>query len=723
MNLGHLNEGQREAVLSTEGPLMILAGAGSGKTRTLVTKISYLIDQKEVSPFRVLALTFSNKAAKEMRDRIAMLTDAETGILRVMTFHSFCTGILRKEFQYIGLAKNFTIYDKSESRTIAKNLLKRRGVDMKEISPLDILYYIDGLKNGGYYLGREGYGGEVDETDTFYSYYLEYEEELHKANALDFGGLIVGVLELFEKYPKVLEGYCERFRYIMVDEYQDTNRAQFDLVKLLGGKQRNICVVGDEDQSIYSWRGADIRNILDFEEAFPDVRVVKLEQNYRSGANIIEAATHMIAQNIHRKGKNMWTQNPPGESLRIVECTSDREEADFIVGEIGRLRRDGIALREMAVFYRANAQSRIVEDFLRRNRVAYRIVGGIKFYDRKEIKDMIAYLRVVINEKDSLSLSRIINVPVRGIGATTLRKLEEVAIGSQISLWEAINDFVGNPSRYSHIRVSGKVASSLASFVSLIGKLRDQNRRGEHPSAIFHNAFFDSGYGDLLKVGRDVESRIRLENIEELGNAIGEYERMVATPTLSGFLEMVALDTENPDADARGSGNDQVSLMTIHGAKGLEFPYVFVAGVEENMLPSYKSLEEGDQESVEEERRLFYVAMTRAMKKLYLTFAQGRMVFGKIQYHGPSRFLSEIPEKYYIWNKMTSTKNPPVDAVSPRGDGGQGFDPGSRIVHSLYGEGLVLQVDGAGSDEKVLIRFKNGTRKKFMVKFAPLTKL
>ncbi|WP_127715108.1 ATP-dependent helicase [Halobacteriovorax sp. HLS] len=747
MNLDGLNEAQREAVLKTEGPVMILAGAGSGKTKTLVTRIAYLLEEIHVSPFQVLALTFSNKAAREMRERISSMVQADIGALQITTFHSFCARILRTEANYLGLSKNFTIYDTSEQKAVVKAILGRHGISTKELSPFEILYYMDDLKNHGHYNGRDLSEAdyEIDESHSFYTYYQQYEAELHKANAVDFGSLITGVIQLFEKFPEVLKRYQDRFKYLLVDEYQDTNRAQFDLVKMLSENNRNICVVGDEDQSIYSWRGADIRNILDFEEVFSDAKILKLEQNYRSSKNIIEAATCVIARNSQRKGKEMWTNNPHGEDIEVIECFNDKDEADYIAKEILKLSKNGSPFKEMAVFYRTNTQSRLIEDYLRKSNIPYRVVGGVKFYERKEIKDLLAYIRIVVNDKDSLALSRIINVPARGIGATSLRKLETEAVDKNCSLWDILDEVVTNPSDFKHIRLSAKVKSALNHLVTLINDVRTSSD-SVAPSSLYERILHESGYYDFLKSSKDYESIARMENLEELGNAIVQFEQSNEGATLLNFLETITLDTTQESDNPENTG--EVSLMTIHGAKGLEFHNVFLCGAEENVFPSYKSLENGDT-AIEEERRLFYVAMTRAMEKLHITFAQGRMLFGQLRFNGPSRFINEIPEKFYQWKKpnggtrktgdswdsgssswdddfnqdssyddepvyQTASIDKVIDAPKPK------FPKGVKVIHSLYGAGTVLDSDGFGKEEKVSIKFSDGARKKFLVKFAPL---
>ena len=747
MRLESLNPAQRDVVLKTEGPVMVLAGAGSGKTRTLVNRISHLLQEKDVSAFRILALTFSNKAAKEMRERIARDVNVDIRSLQVTTFHSFCSWVLRSEANYLGLSRNFTIYDESESKAVVKALLGRRGISTKEISPYDIFSFINHAKNQGHYLGRIETPG-VNLLDNFYSYFEEYEQELHKSNAVDFGGLITGVLQLFDRHPDTLRTYLNRFQYILVDEYQDTNRAQYDLVKLLVGERRNLCVVGDEDQSIYSWRGADIRNILDFEKDFPEAKLLKLEQNYRSSKTIIEAAGHVIANNSLRKGKTMWTENPQGDALEIVECSNDHKEADFVTGEIQNLIKEKNDYSDIAVFYRTNAQSRILEDYLRKKKIPYRIVGGIRFYERKEIKDMLAYMRLITNSKDSLALSRIINVPARGIGATSLRKIEEEAVRSNLSLGELVEDYVRFNEKYDHIKLSAKVRSALSQLVELILEVRNLNDAKVEPVELYEKLLHESGYHEFLRANKDYETQARLENLEELGHAIKDYQKGIEEPTLSGFLETITLDSQAQNAEAGEEMlQGEVALMTIHGAKGLEFPYAFIVGAEENVFPSYQSLENGGI-AIEEERRLFYVAMTRAMKKLWICFAQGRMLFGQLNFNGPSRFVLEIPQNYYKWKKVIDTEN----ARAPQAwqsqrvrdedyvtDTPYEFDDapvvyqtktvviqnkypkGSTVRHSLYGEGLVLESEGSGKDEKVLIRFSDGARKKFMANIAPLT--
>ncbi|MCK5071838.1 MAG: UvrD-helicase domain-containing protein [Bacteriovoracaceae bacterium] len=735
----NLNKAQREVVYDSDGPVMVLAGAGSGKTRTLVSRVTYLLEEKNISPFRILALTFSNKAAREMKERVACEVDLDIGTLQMTTFHSFCARLLRSEIGYLGLSRSFTIYDDSESKTVVKFLLKRRGISPKDLSPYEILYYINDLKNNGFY---HGCTGEFPIDEDLHPFFMDYETELHKANALDFGGLLTAVVQLFQCHPEVLDMYQKKFKYVLVDEYQDTNRVQFEIIKMLSEKHRNICVVGDEDQSIYSWRGADIRNILDFESVFPEAKVIKLEQNYRSSKIIIEAASAVIEKNLMRKGKAMWTDNPDGDIIPIIECADEKSEAEFVASEILKLKKSGVENRDVALFYRMNAQSRIIEDMFRKHNIAYRIVGGIKFYERKEIKDILAYLRLIVNDKDSLAFSRIVNVPTRGVGATTLRKLENEAVAKGLSLWEIVSDLVDNQENYANIRLTSRTKSSLVQLVSMMMEVKVMDGEGVRPSQLYEKVLHESGYYEFLSASRNHESISRLENLDEFDNAIKQFEMNRDKPTLLEFLETINLDpssNESSTDDGKFNTSGEVSLMTAHGAKGLEYDYVFIAGAEENIFPSYRSLEEGEI-GVEEERRLFYVAMTRAMKKLYIIFAQGRLLHGQIKFNGPSRYINEIPPKFFKWKKFKYGGDRRNESVFPdyeensqevdygdesiiqikREKSGYKFPAGSRIIHSLYGEGIVLETEGAGKNEKILIRFKDGIRKKFLTCIAPI---
>ncbi len=758
MDLSNLNEPQKNAVLHNEGPMMILAGAGSGKTRTLVTKIQYLLMELKIPSFHILAMTFSNKAAKEMQERIRSYTGDQFGNLFLTTFHSFCARILRTEASYIGLSRNFTIYDDSEMLSVIKAIMSRRGLSQKEINPTEIKYFINSLKNIGYFKDCEDYNvlgdeWEVDKDDLFFDIYEEYERELHASNAVDFGGLIVGMVELFSKHPKILERYQNRFKYLLIDEYQDTNRAQFLLLKHLAGTSGNICVVGDEDQSIYSWRGADIHNILDFEEYFENVEIVKLEQNYRSSKNIIEAASFVIKQNTQRKGKELWTENPQGDSIEVVECIDDTTEANFVTEKAMWLNAQGIALSDMAVFYRNNSQSRIIEDALRRKQIPYKIIGGIKFYDRKEVKDALSYLKVINNSKDSLSLSRVINSPARGIGAVTLRKIETEAIKLGLSLYEMMVKIQTNLEEYKHLRLSAKVKAAIKEFVSTIEEVKMMDSNGESPSYCLEKLLEESGYLLNLRSVKSYENLARIDNLKELINAVKQYEVLSKQAgeeaSIGGFLETVTLD-QNVDGDEEFT--DQLPLMTVHSSKGLEYDHVFVVGAEENLFPSIMSLEEGE-DRLEEERRLFYVAMTRAMEKLYISFCKSRLLWGRVQFHEPSRFLFEIPEDYLQWQFIGKKGSQRSKKPKPKPQGvyfddsddfnqepDNYFDASSSVVynashsedvyseyteglmvkHGLYGEGTIVKREGVGADEKITIRFREGSTKKFLLKYAPI---
>jgi DNA helicase-2/ATP-dependent DNA helicase PcrA len=734
----NLNQSQLDVVHFNSGPMMVLAGAGSGKTRTLVTKIRYLIEEERLSPYQVLALTFSNKAAKEMRSRIAADSKIDIGAYNITTFHSFSAKVLRSEANYIGLSKNFTIFDGTESKTLVKNILAKHGFSIKEINPYDVQHYIEKLKNSGLYLGHPKLSEH--ERDEFFPFYRDYEQELANSNATDFGGLITGVLQLLEHHEEVRRHYQNKFKYILIDEYQDTNRAQFELLLKLSEKVRGVCVVGDEDQSIYSWRGADINNILDFEKYFANSKLYKLEQNFRSTKNIIEAASYVIDHNIQRKGKRMWTENLEGSAIKVIELVDEKSEAEYITKEIDALvNRQSVSANDIAVFYRTNSQSRILEDYLRRKNIAYQIIGGMKFYERKEIKDLIAYLRLIFNSKDSLAFSRIINTPSRGVGAVTLRKIEDAAQAQNLSLYEIVGLIVRDDEIGSEIKVSKRVKSTLAEFYNLIEEAVLLSSKNGPLIDILRMAMHNSGYLESLKINRDIETLARLENIQEFENAVISFSESFPEAGLSQFLESITLDTSEENSDEPQEDKGLVSLMTIHGAKGLEFPHVYICGCEENVFPSYRSLEE-DGGNIEEERRLFYVGMTRAMKKLSLTYCQGRMLFGQTKFNGPSRFIEEIPESFiervHLGKKSYQSFNDNYSDDDFNQESQADFDDyqyvsdyeksytyqsGMAISHQVYGNGIVISSEGRGKEEKVLIKFKDGAKKKFLVQFAPLS--
>jgi len=793
IDLSQLNPQQRQAVLTTEGPIMILAGAGSGKTRTLVYRILHLLEDEQVPPWKILGLTFSNKAAREMLERVQKgLTTAEKGSVQLSTFHAFCARVLRIESNHLGLSRNFTIFDDAERKAVLMNILGRQNENKDRDLFFRIQAFIEDLKNKGYYLGRsltpaEAAALKIDLADPLFSYFSAYENMLHQANAVDFGGLITGVIELWQRFPEVLAHYQQRYQYVLVDEYQDTNKAQFELLKMLTAQSKNLCVVGDEDQSIYSWRGADIHNILDFEQNFPAAEVIKLEQNYRSCKNIIDAASCVIAHNQMRKDKTMWTKNVSGDVVEVVQCGSDLDEARFVAQEIKELHSQ-FSYRQMAIFYRANAQSRLFEDSLRREGIPYRIVGSVMFYERKEVKDVLAYLRVVINPQDNYALTRIINTPARGIGVMTLRKLEDWAAQNKISLSEGLALLDQNKEEFtarSGINLNAKAVKGLRQLNTLLQETRLLVEQQAPLKVIFEKVFHESGLSEFYAAQHDPEAKARKENLQELQHALIQYELQEPEATLAGFLENVALNTDKEAADQREEDRGAVTLMTAHGAKGLEFACVFLVGAEENTFPSYKSLQDLER-GVEEERRLFYVAMTRAMQRLFISYAQGRLMFGTIHYNPPSRFIEEIPtplrklrKVFYgkmaladddaefaqcadvddydgvrqvkisyakmparsplsrntagaggLWatpawaaQKAVAAKRPSSTAAT-RAHGprpGQKYWVGAKVKHGILGPGTIVGVEGSGPKEKVIIRFKNGDLRRFMAALAPLS--
>lgn len=743
-----LNDMQRECVEYSTGALMMLAGAGAGKTKTLIAKIVFLLQNQDISPYEVLALTFSNKAAKEMRSRLGeqlpALNQNYRNVPMLSTFHSFCAYILRQEGDLIGLSKNFSIYDDGDSEAIIKVLLNRRNISTKQLSPKLIGNFIDRCKNRG--LGihiselRKHHEPLVEQflhdsflsRDPLYSYFVEYQQELLRANAVDFGGLINAVIELFLNHPDtVLEKYHKRFRYILVDEYQDTNKAQFLLLYLLAKKAKHLCVVGDEDQSIYSWRGADISNILDFERYYADYKLIKLEQNYRSSGNIINAASKVIENNIHRKGKKMWTDNSQGELIEIHACRDDFEESQKVVNTIENAAIRGMRYDDMAILFRSSASSRSLEDELRKKRIPYRMVGGIKFYERKEVKDLLAYLKILVNPADNISLSRIINVPVRGVGAASLKKVEEYAAQSDTSVFKALEAMVTEGA--SSLKLSAKAKNGVEQFVQLINETRS-NLLNQSITETFQQVLKLSGYKQDLLSSQDADAQERWNNLEQLYNALATYqnfeESMGEKPTLEGFLQTITLDQQGDE-----SHFGVVSLMTVHAAKGLEFPIVFIISAEEGSFPSYQSLEKGET-ALEEERRLFYVAMTRAKSKLYISYARGRMLWGQVRTFDPSQFLSEIPLEFAVWKSGRNneqynhhnTQAKKVDRTYSQIEEMVSlvnftFPKGAMVEHSSYGSGVVMGGEGSGDDEKVVIKFQQGSLKKFMVKFANLKRL
>ena len=632
MDLSILNEPQRRAVLTTEGPLLVLAGAGSGKTRVLTHRIAYLLE-KGVPAYRILALTFTNKAAKEMLERVNALAGEAAADAWVSTFHSSCARILRRDIEKLGYTRAFTIYDTDDQNRLVRDVLTELDISDKLYPPREMLAIISDAKNH-LLAPREWLQKQQGDfrSQKIADIYARYEERLKKANALDFDDLLIKTLELFVQHPPVLESYQRRFEYILVDEYQDTNSAQYQLVRLLAGEKRNLCVVGDDDQSIYGWRGADIRNILDFEKDFPDAVVIKLEQNYRSTGNILDAANQVIAHNMGRKEKALWTSEGAGEPVRVYEAQDERDEAYFLAQVIGERVKAGDALGDMAVLYRANSLSRVIEETLVRAGLRYRVFGGLKFYERKEVKDIVCYLRAVVNPADDVAVRRIINEPKRSIGDTTVQKLMDYAQARGDSLFAAVLEA-------AEAGISGRALKAVEGFGELMTELVVE-RQLSRPDEFVRKLLDATGYEEQFKQEQNDENTARLQNIAEFVGGVVEYVNQNPEGTLEDYLENVALVT---DMDRSDDDAGAVTLMTMHSAKGLEFNNVFVIGMEEGIFPTTRSMD--DDERLEEERRLCYVAITRARKRLYLTHARQRMLYGRTSMGMASRFLDELPRR------------------------------------------------------------------------------
>lgn len=737
-----LNGPQREAVHHTEGPLLILAGAGSGKTRVLTHRIAYLIEEKGINPWNILAITFTNKAAGEMRERVDQIVGFGAESIWVSTFHSTCVRILRRHIDRLGYDTNFTIYDTDDQKTLMKDVCKRLQIDTKVYRERNLLAAISAAKNElitpeEYRLQAEGDFGR----QKIASGYEEYEKQMRANNALDFDDLLLKAVQLFQTQPEVLDYYQERFRYIMIDEYQDTNTVQFQLVSLLAAKYRNLCVVGDDDQSIYKFRGANIRNILNFEQVFEDARVIKLEQNYRSTSTILDAANAVIRNNRGRKEKTLWTDNGQGEKITFRQFDTAYDEAEYIVGDIKENIENGRCnYNDNAVLYRTNAQSRLLEEKLVAANIPYKIVGGINFYARREIKDLLAYLKTIDNARDDLAVRRIINVPKRGIGLTSVNRLQEYALARDISFYEALLGADLIPG-------IGRGIARLESFAALMEHFR--TRADEISiSQLLDEILETTGYIEELKTEGEIEAEARIENIDELKNKIAAYEEACQEqgerPSLSGFLEEVALVA---DVDSLDENSDYVVLMTLHSAKGLEFPQVYLAGMEDGLFPSYMTITADDPEEIEEERRLCYVGITRAKEHLTLTCAKRRMVRGETQYNKMSRFLKEIPmelletgikfekeereeEKPQPWQQARQsfrskpfTAPKPVQQFKVAGGKGPGYDVGDRVRHVKFGEGIVTSIVEGGRDYEVTVEFDTAGTKKMFAVFAKLQKI
>ena len=732
-----LNREQQEAVLHVDGPLLILAGAGSGKTRVLTYRIAHLIDECGVNPWNILAITFTNKAAGEMRERVDKIVGYGSESIWVSTFHSTCVRILRRYIDRLGYDTNFTIYDTEDQKTVMKSVCQKLQLDSKLYKERMLLNVISHAKDE--YISPNEFLLEAKgdfRQEKIAQAYVEYQKELKKNNALDFDDLLVKTVELFQSCPDVLEYYQNRFRYIMVDEYQDTNTVQFKFISTLARQYRNLCVVGDDDQSIYKFRGANIRNILDFEKVFPDAKVVKLEQNYRSTQNILNAANGVIANNRGRKEKALWTENEQGEPILFQQFQNGYEEAEYVSGEISKKVRKGEAeYQDFAVLYRTNAQSRLFEEKFLYANIPYKIVGGVNFYSRKEIKDILAYLKTIDNGKDDLAVRRIINVPKRGIGNVTLAKVQAYADSRDISFFEALEEA-------GEIPGLGKAALKIQPFVHLIHEMRLSLADMSMQDLI--QAILDkTGYAEDLKNEDTDESEARLENIDEFINKAVTYEEGAEEPNLSGFLEEVALVA---DIDSAEDGDNRVLLMTLHSAKGLEFPYVYLAGMEDGLFPSYMSIAADDPtEEIEEERRLCYVGITRAMKELTITCARCRMVRGETQYNNVSRFVREIPSEL-LARKSVMPREPKKPEV-PQNTSYQKakeafrtktFDPqqfkvvkadkldytvGDQVSHVKFGKGTVLEITEGGRDYEVKVDFERFGVKKMFASFAKLKKV
>ena len=744
-----LNKPQKEAVFHTEGPLLILAGAGSGKTRVLTHRIAYLIEEKGVNPWNILAITFTNKAAEEMRQRVDSLVGIGAESIWVSTFHSMCVRILRRYIDRLGYDNRFTIYDTDDQKTLMKEVCRKTDIDTKRFKERMLLSVISSAKNE-MILPEEfelNAGGDFVQLKIA-KVYKEYEAQMRANNALDFDDLLVKTVQLLETQPDVRENYQERFRYIMVDEYQDTNTVQFRLVSLLAGKYRNLCVVGDDDQSIYKFRGANIRNILDFVKELSDAKVIKLEQNYRSVGNVLEVANSVIRNNKGRKEKTLWTDNEKGEKIRLRQFDTAYDEAQFIAEDIKDETAQGANYSDHAVLYRTNAQSRLLEEKFVAMNIPYKIVGGINFYSRREIKDVLSYLKTIDNGKDDLAVRRIINVPKRGIGLTTINRIQESAAARGIGFYDAL-------SAPDLIPGIGRSASKLDSFAALIEYFKGRSEESG-VTDLLTEVIEKTGYTESLEADDPEELEARVQNIDELVSKAAVYEESCSDrgerPTLSGFLEEVALVA---DIDSVAEDRDYVILMTLLSAKGLEFPHVYLAGMEDGLFPSYMSISGDDPEELEEERRLCYVGVTRAEEKLTLTCARMRLVRGERQYNSMSRFIKEMPsalidtgkreggfsqnvslgEKRTYSSEVSGYKRSayaqkPAFAAIQKGSGlmakkseGLSYGVGDRVRHVKFGDGTVTEIKEGGRDYEVTVQFDTAGVRKMFALFAKLIKI
>ncbi|MCX8072793.1 MAG: UvrD-helicase domain-containing protein [Candidatus Binatia bacterium] len=708
--LERLNEMQREAVLHPGGPLLVLAGAGSGKTRTLTCRIAHLIAARGVRSERILAVTFTNKAAAEMRARVQQLVGDHRAW--VATFHSTCARLLRFEAPHLGYPRDFVIYDEQDQQRLLRDCLTELKIPADRLPPQIVATMIDQCKNRG--LSPAEFVPSTPREEQMLEVYRLYQRRLLASGAMDFGDLLLLVLQLFEEFPSVRERWQNQFDHILVDEYQDTNAVQYRLVRCLAEPHRNLCVVGDEDQSIYRWRGAEIRNILDFERDYPDARTIFLEQNYRSTAAILRAASAVVAHNVLRKGKTLWTENPRGDKVAVIACDNDLEEADWVTKEIQRLLHQGRKLGDVVVLYRTNAQSRVFEEAFVRARLPYTIVGGMRFFARAEVKDVLAYLRLIVNPQDSVAAKRIINTPPRGIGETTIRRVAalETEAGSFLSAC-----------RLALVRgvLKHQAAERVQRFVECVERWREQMASLPYAS-LAAQVLEESGYRQWLEQQQSAEAEERLRNVEELLRSLEEHA--AESQSLAEFLEQAALVA---DVDTYTNAADRLTLMTLHAAKGLEFPVVFLVGMEEGLFPLTRRND--DEEDIEEERRLCYVGMTRAREKLYLTYAMQRRLFGSVQENEPSRFLREVPlevvdftgAKHVAWNwarRAAARDDRAQVSTEPEVVYDEGLRKGQRVRHPTFGIGTVLQVEGWGDDQKVVVLFQRAGRKKLVVRLA-----
>ena len=737
-----LNEEQKKGVFTTEGPVLILAGAGSGKTRVLTHRVAYLIEECEVNPYNIMAITFTNKAAGEMRERIDDMVGYGSESIWVATFHSTCVRILRRYIDRLGYDTNFTIYDADDQKTLMKDICKRLQIDTKIHKEKTFLNAISSAKDelvDPIEFATRAAGDYNKRIQA--QVYMEYQRELKMNNALDFDDLLFKTVELFKLDKDVLASYQDRFRYIMVDEYQDTNTAQFELIRLLASKYKNLCVVGDDDQSIYKFRGANIYNILNFEKHFPDATVIKLEQNYRSTQNILDAANSVIANNVGRKDKALWTDNGSGDKINFEQLESGYEEADFVVRDIAsKVRRGEYTYKDCAILYRTNAQSRLFEERFIVSNIPYKIVGGVNFYSRKEVKDILAYLKTIENGRDDLAVKRIINVPKRGIGATSITKVSNYAFDHEIPFYSALR-------QASDIPGMGKAADKIRPFVMFIQSMRAKLDNGYTLTQLILEILETTGYVEELEAEGSEEAQARIENIDELISKISSYEEGEENPTLSGFLEEVALVA---DIDSLDENSDYVVLMTLHSAKGLEFPNVYLAGMEDGLFPSYMSITSDDSTNeLEEERRLAYVGITRAKERLTITSARSRMVRGETQFNKVSRFVKEIP-RHLLGGEIYEPKTPetPVEdnayqrarkafrmpvytpvsnqrtfSSANTANTSLDYGVGDRVRHMKFGDGEVVAVVEGGRDYEVTVDFDKVGTKKMFASFAKLKKI